>query len=148
MRVGFTGTREGMTDNQRSAFGLWVYARGIAEFHHGACLGADEHAVAIVDDEAVPHPRIVAHPGDWGPMVSTSATAVSAEVRACRPHLERNRTIVDSCDLLTACPRGPEEQRSGTWATIRYARKVGRKIVIFWPDGEVTEENADTQQKE
>jgi outer membrane protein insertion porin family len=54
--------------------------------------------------------------------------------------LDRNRAIVDSCDVLIACPKGPEEQRSGTWATVRYARKQKKRIVIIWPDGEVTEE--------
>jgi hypothetical protein len=42
--------------------------------------------------------------------------------------------------MLAACPKGPEERRSGTWATVRYARKTGKPVVIFWPDGTVTEE--------
>jgi hypothetical protein len=34
-----------------------------------------------------------------------------------------------------ACPRGyTEELRSGTWATIRYARKTGVPYVIIFPD--------------
>ena len=86
MKVGFTGTRHGMTLGQRSAFAHWAFfqrARDtpMTEFHHGACLGADEHAAVIVSEEAVPHPRIVAHPGDWGPLVSSRATSVSAETR-------------------------------------------------------------------
>ncbi len=28
--------------------------------------------------------------------------------------------------------------------TVRYARKVGRPVVIFWPDGKVTEERFPT----
>jgi hypothetical protein len=56
-------------------------------------------------------------------------------------HLQRNRNIVDAVQVMIACPRGFEEElRSGTWATIRYARKVGRKLYIIYPDGRVDEE--------
>jgi len=89
---------------------------------------------------------VIGHPGDWPPLTSKEAVATSHPLHPCRPHLDRNRPIVDSCDVLLACPHGPEEPRSGTWATIRYARKVGRKIFVFWPDGKVTGENP--QQKE
>lgn len=33
-----------------------------------------------------------------------------------------------------------EEQKTGTWYTIRYARKQNKQIVIFWPDGTITNE--------
>jgi hypothetical protein len=58
------------------------------------------------------------------------------------PYLHRNRKIVDDCVLgLLATPSGREVLRSGTWSTIRYARGLGRRITIFWPDGSVTKEN-------
>jgi len=58
------------------------------------------------------------------------------EFREPKPPLVRNRDIVDECDLLVACPGSDhEELRSGTWACIRYARKVKRKTIIIWPDG-------------
>ena len=47
----------------------------------------------------------------------------------------------DETDMLVACPKGPEEVRSGTWSTVRFARKRGKRIVIIMPDGTVTEEN-------
>jgi arginase family enzyme len=50
-------------------------------------------------------------------------------------YLERNEDIVRDTDFLIACPEGSEVMRSGTWATVRYARKKGRTIVVFWPDG-------------
>jgi hypothetical protein len=37
-------------------------------------------------------------------------------------------------------PSGPERLRSGTWATVRYARKLRKPITILWANGEVTEE--------
>jgi len=40
-------------------------------------------------------------------------------------------------------PKGKVEEwrGSGTWATIRYARKVGKPVTIIYPDGEIQEEN-------
>jgi predicted Rossmann fold nucleotide-binding protein DprA/Smf involved in DNA uptake len=58
-----------------------------------------------------------------------------------RPYLVRNRDIVDVCNLLLATPGGTVEQlRSGTWATIRYARRIGRPVWIVFPNGEVRKE--------
>jgi predicted Rossmann fold nucleotide-binding protein DprA/Smf involved in DNA uptake len=44
--------------------------------------------------------------------------------------LERNKDIVNECDMLLAVPRNPdkEELRSGTWHTIRYAKSLNKKI--------------------
>lgn len=51
-----------------------------------------------------------------------------------KPPLKRNYDIVDACDILLAAPRTlTEELRSGTWATIRYARKTGKKYLILAP---------------
>lgn len=52
------------------------------------------------------------------------------------PYLWRNHQIVDATSALIAAPFGFEEElRSGTWATVRYARKLGRPVRFFWPDG-------------
>jgi hypothetical protein len=71
------------------------------------------------------------------------------------PPLVRNCLIVDGewmvrdpADVLIAAPKGfSEEVRSGTWATVRLARKTRRPdgvtgilICIIWPDGRVKEE--------
>lgn len=45
--------------------------------------------------------------------------------------LERNRRLVDAAGLLLAVYKG--ERRGGTAATIRYARKLKRKILIIHP---------------
>lgn len=147
IRVGFTGTREGLTDAQKHAFGTWLYEKcfygtRMTEFHHGCCVGADALAARIVAEEApMPFPAIHAHPSDLPPVwCDPNAMSVSSVQHQPKSPLERNRDIVAACDVLLACPKGPEELRSGTWATIRYARQVKRRIVIFWPDGTLTEE--------
>lgn len=45
--------------------------------------------------------------------------------------LERNRRLVDSADFLLAVYNG--EWRGGTAATVRYAKKLGRGIIIIDP---------------
>lgn len=45
--------------------------------------------------------------------------------------LERNRRLVDSAAFLLAVYNG--EKRGGTAATVRYAQKVGRKIIVIDP---------------
>lgn len=57
------------------------------------------------------------------------------ELREPAEYLDRNHAIVDECSVLIAAPRSlTEEQRSGTWATVRYARKMGRPVVILDPE--------------
>ena len=58
------------------------------------------------------------------------------ETRKQKDYLDRNHDIVDETELLIACPKEPEEiTRSGTWATIRYARKKKKKLRIILPNG-------------
>ena len=140
MRVGFTGTREGMTGPQFVAF-VFALPAGMKEFVHGCCVGADEEAAVHVNDDFLPRPTIFGKPCDLRGMVSGKAVAVCDEVADPEPPLNRNVSIVRTCDLLIAAPKDlEEEQRSGTWMTVRYARKHGKPIVIVWPDGNTTSE--------
>jgi hypothetical protein len=136
-RFGFTGTRNGMTDAQK--IGLRNYLAGsTGEFHHGDCIGSDAEAHDIADECGY---AIVLHPPtDW------SLRAFKPVPRyMCRPeqhYLARNRSICNSTMALIATPSEttedpPRARRSGTWSTIRYARKIGMVVVIIWPDGTI-----------
>ena len=114
-----------LQDQERIA----VKAGGLLEFHHGDCVGADAEAHAIADEN---NAYIVVHP----PSNPKSRAFVEGYgVRLLpRPYLERNHAIVDSTDLLIATPKQTfEVRRSGTWATVRYARDIGRAITILYP---------------
>lgn len=51
-------------------------------------------------------------------------------------YMDRNDALVADCDVLLAFPATPREVlRSGTWATIRRARKAGKEIRFFPLDG-------------
>lgn len=139
MKVGFTGTRHGCTLSQKNALRALLQSLDISEFHHGDCVGADAQAHYIVSENVPVH----VHPGK----VNTRMRAYCATSNVVMhyrplPPLERNKIIVDMTDMLVACPVGKEEeQRSGTWSTVRYARKQGKKICLVFPDGTKRLEN-------
>ena len=135
MIYGFTGTRDGATDAQKTSMRVYFDKHRATGFRHGCCKGADEDAVTIFAG-VVP---IYAHPPLVKSYLSGYAFSLSDVVLEAKEYLERNRDIVDLSAKLAACPKGPEELRSGTWSTIRYAAKVGKPCVIFWPDGRVEE---------
>ncbi len=62
----------------------------------------------------------------------------SPDIRAPKRYLTRNKDIVRETDILIAAPAEIEEQiRSGTWSTVRYARKLGKPVFVILPDGTV-----------
>lgn len=128
--VGFTGSRKNPTREQRNWFvdmiSEIIDIRPITEFHHGDCVGSDAFAHKIIAALQIPiiiHPPILGIYRAYmdGPMVT---------ILEPKPYLERNRDIVDASDRMVALPSGPEELRSGTWSTIRYARETSAAINI------------------
>jgi hypothetical protein len=135
-KIGVTGTRRGLVAAQRAALlGLMQAFGGACQLHHGDDMGVDAEADVLARALGW---RVVTHP----PLLSGHrAYRASAEPRQPRPFLERNRDIVAEVGGLLACPgMMVEEQRSGTWATVRYARERGVPVVIVWPDGSVSRE--------
>lgn len=117
--VGFTGTQRGMSREQLQHLeGLLSDMRelGYDTFHHGDCVGADAqaHDIAV----ALGY-RVVIHP----PEISSKRAFKDGCVLPAKDYHERNHDIVDSSRLMIAAPdTNTEIVRSGTWATVRYAR--------------------------
>lgn len=137
LHVGFTGTRELITEAQYGSMWavlLWIDPQVC---HHGDCVGADTyfHQLAVHLDV-----NITIHPPTNTALrafCSTGHRVIYPE----RPYLERNRDIVDASHFVIAAPAGfVEESRSGTWSTIRYARKRKKPLLIILPDGSVAAE--------
>jgi hypothetical protein len=132
--VGFTGTAQGMTSTQLATAKKVLsnlYAPG-GVFHHGDCVGADAEAHRLAQAQGF---RIIIHPPS---NPSKRAFCTGDEARVGKPYLDRNQDIVNECRVLVATPKGfAEEQRSGTWATVRRARQAGKTVFIIWPDGKV-----------
>jgi hypothetical protein len=132
IKVGFTGTHRGMTYGQRKAVRrLLLLLRG-AEFHHGDCIGSDDEAHDIAVSVGL-LPFI--HPPRNS---SKRAWKSSPNIAETREYLVRNHDIVNQTDMLIATPDGYKEKlRSGTWATIRYARSIHKLIYLVWLNGDV-----------
>jgi hypothetical protein len=132
LKVGFTGTQRGMTPEQRKTLTSLFRVLSFDEFHHGDCVGADAEAFSLV--HSFTSSRIVVHPP-----LNTSKRAFTTHYDESRPerdYLDRNHDIVDETDLLIATPSEPTERlRSGTWATVRYARKSKKDVILVFPNG-------------
>lgn len=138
--VGFTGTQKGMTDMQKKSVAQLVEIHSPGVFHHGCCIGADAEFHALADrvlNLIVKHP-----PVDERKIASCRTHFAKYLVLEARPYLDRNHDIVDASDIVIAAPFQADEQlRSGTWATIRYAKKSRRPLFIVEPDGPVVKFN-------
>lgn len=140
MILGFTGTRTGMTAAQRAALPQVVATLPDLVLHGGA-KGADAQFHAWVAPLYKPVlPQIEVYPGEsvrWTHWNYASFSGSLFKVHPTSEPLARNKAIVSRCDHLLACPDGPERTRSGTWATVRYARKAGKPMTIIMPDGTI-----------
>lgn len=132
--VGFTGTSEPVSLVQLEIVGRLLTAfrnasRGErVEFHHGDCVESDEHAARAAHEAGL---WVVGHP----PTNPYKRAFVQCdELRDEYPYLIRNGHIVAESDVLVATPQQADEQvRSGTWATVRRARKAGLPVVLVTP---------------
>ena len=128
MKIGFTGSREGMSSSQKEQFVMKLYELGPTEFHHGDCEGADGEAHDIVR-EFFPDVKITGHlPKSF----AKRAFRECDEYKDPLPYLTRDHKIVDISEFMFGAPLTDNEIiRSGTWATIRYARKQNKPLFIL-----------------
>lgn len=135
MKIGFTGSSTVITSKQLLALyrELANYALDVSEYHHGDCIKGDAefHNAVVGLVKTVIHPPI-------NPSKRAFCTGPNVEVREPKDYLVRNDDIAREVDVLYACPDTFKEvRRSGTWTTVRYARKYNKRIVVIYPDGTV-----------
>jgi hypothetical protein len=132
--IGITGTREGATPAQlaelRSHIAQIYAYNGVnaTVLHHGDCVGVDKQA----HDIALEYDMLIeVHPPTSG--VHRAFTAGWSKLHKPLPYRLRNEQIVARCDVLLAVPDGPESQRpkSGTWMTVRMARRANKTLHII-----------------
>lgn len=140
--IGFTGTSIGMTTPQKVVLaGVLTDIRDAkAELHHGACVGADEECAIVAHTlgfKCVAHPGVTKNGDQW--KRSIKAVNASHSILPEDEFLKRNQDIVATVKILIATPKERfEVLRSGTWATIRYAKKVKIPVIIILSNGKVT----------
>jgi len=130
MEIGFTGTQVGMTAQQKEIVYKILKSFNIKFVHIGDCIGSDNDFYEIAFQLNI---KTIGHI----PNIDTKRVFRKYdEERIPKPYLQRNWDIVNESDLLIATPKELEEQlRSGTWATIRNARKTGLASIIIFPNG-------------
>jgi len=119
-RIGFTGSRKGMTTNQQAAFAeelrelLAEHQGEDVEAHHGDAVGADSQFHSVCQDLRIP---IIILPSN-DPKDRAYCGRAKAE-RPARRFREQSQAIVRFCDILIAAPDGFAEglRGSGTWMT-------------------------------
>ncbi len=136
MKMGFTGTRHGMTQAQKDKFIELMFIGAGYEFHHGCCAGADTQAHELLRAQSV-KTYIVGHP-PTNDILTTWTIEDCDELRDKKPYIQRNRVIVSEADSMIAAPAEMTEQiKGGTWSTVRFANKHGVPCYIIFPDGSV-----------
>ncbi len=150
MVIGFTGTHVGMTTAQKESVKklLWLQTErdntSVLEFHMGDCIGADAQAADIawsLDYSIVAHPPVNDRNRYYWQRPGFGLVNQTYISLPPKPYITRDHDIVNASERMIATPAGIiEELRSGTWATIRYARKKKVPLSIVWPDGTISYE--------
>jgi hypothetical protein len=134
IKIGFTGNRYGLRPDQKIQIEALLDKYNHITVSHGDCVGSDTdfHQLCISYKYTHPEKTITVHiyPPDNPRLRGFNKGDV---VMPEKPYLDRNMDIIKNSDLLIACPvdKNKEEQRSGTWSTIRQARKLKLTTYIF-----------------
>ena len=141
LRVAFTGTQRGTTGRQRRELKrrinrlIDLYGADHLVFAHGGCTGGDYefHMDAMraggIFFDIWPSTNTKK---DRSKMIKQRSLIKRlpppvVKMHRPKPPLERNEDIIAGAFQLLACPKEKREvTRSGTWHTVRLARKAGR----------------------
>jgi hypothetical protein len=130
--LGMTGTsKKDLTVVQKDLSLEFILRVNPLRVHHGICIKADEQFHHLIERN-FPHIHIIGHP----PInkFKMARGLVFHSICKSKEYLARNRDIVDSSQMLLAFPENEYESiRSGTWYTVRYARKKNIPIRIIAP---------------
>ena len=135
IHIGFTGTRMGMTNEQHNSLKR-IFTGTNFILHNGQCEGADFQAYEMTKKF---NQHIVLHPPKDKKYKFFNPERYPFET-VCKPkdYLKRNKDIVNDSEILIAVPKESNEVlRSGTWSTVRYARKKKGRVVIIYPSGKI-----------
>ena len=157
LNIGFTGTRRGMSNPQfdevlrivemlkKTAPRTGLYQIADISAFHGDAVGADSQFDSICTSLGIVrfiYPSNIedqrAHCEDRGARI----TAPPA------PPLERNVVIVQHSHIMIAAPAVNNEERSGTWSTIRRTRRASRPLFLVERDGTCAWPNLDKLRRE
>lgn len=131
IKIGFTGNRYGLTSDQKVQIISILDKYNNMIVSHGDCVGSDTdfHNLCVNYKNIHPNKKITIYifpPNNPKLRAFNQCDLLMNE----KPYLQRNLNIIKNSSILIACPidKNKEQMRSGTWSTIRKARK--HKLVI------------------
>ena len=134
IKIGFTGNRNGLSFEQKEQIKLILDNYTNIIVSHGDCVGADAdfHDLCINYRETYPDKSLMIHifpPSDPKQRAFKKGDVLMGE----KPYLVRNSDIIKHSSILIGCPidKNTETLRSGTWSTIRKARKQNLLLYIL-----------------
>ena len=128
MKIGVTGTRSGMTEDQFQELKTFLESAGVSELHHGDCVGVDVEVAELAKSMGF---KVICHPPS---KTDLRAYHTSDEFREPLSYFARNRNIVDETDILLVVPFQQSHQNNGgTWYTHDYAIKKNKPVKVFFP---------------
>jgi hypothetical protein len=133
MKLGFTGTKDGMTAIQKQIVERLIKSAKPEESHMGDCIGADTDFYYLIK-AILPNCKTIGHIPEKDKTRSFLKYDIETDPR---PYLVRDKDIVDASDIMIGTPKGAEILRSGTWATLRYSKKQGKRTIIVYPNGKI-----------
>lgn len=138
MKIGVTGTRNGMNEKQKENVKqyltdiLVVTSITKYELHHGDCIGVDVEVANIAQELGY---KIINYPPIEDSLRAFHKSDISLEPKT---YFARNRNIVNNTAVLLVVPReDSHQQKGGTWYTYDYAKKHNKCILIFYPNGTI-----------
>ena len=137
--LGVSGTRHGMSEQQRSSLHL-VLNKLLTEFkdlkylRHGQCVGVDVEVANILYADFKFH--IISHP----PVKTTAiGSCFNNQTLPPKSYFARNRDIVNCSDIMLVIPYTQEKLNyGGTWYTYDYAIKNKKPTILISPCGSIT----------
>lgn len=107
------------------------------QVRHGDCLGADEQFHELARERGIP---VFIHPPNDNKLRAYCMGAYASASPAA--YHVRNKDIVSSAQALIATPlEASEQEKGGTWMTVKFSRVKGIPLYIVWPNGDIHEEN-------
>jgi hypothetical protein len=134
MKISVTATRIGLTTKQSKAAVMLLRKLKPDILIHGAANGGDSelHDLAKlmgINVEVYPAVGVASN-------VNNLHYVDGDVIHFPAAPLVRNKTMIDAASITLAFPGEMYEVlRSGTWASIRYARSKGTTLYIIYPNG-------------
>ena len=127
IHIGFTGARVGMTTDQRKLVIQTLKSFNSFTLHHGDCIGADAEAHIIVRSQ-FKDSEIIVHP----PKVDKYRAFCEGDIiHKPQDFTVRDRDIVKDTTILIGTPKSLDQGKSGTWYTIRYAKRIKKPVIVI-----------------